>query len=97
MWKPKVLALLTYSKVEHDGNKKLMLMFEKATQGDVWSFLDRQFRTNLNRIDRWRLFCGAVYGISSGLAWMHSHNIVHRSVMGFMSNVPSSGLSELRG
>jgi len=66
------------SQVEFGTTHKFMLVLERATQGSVLEFFDREFKKKLPYNERWELVCSALDGISSGLEWILRHNVVHR-------------------
>ncbi|KAF2971790.1 hypothetical protein GQX73_g1784 [Xylaria multiplex] len=68
------------ARVELDGANRLMLVSERATQGSIMEFLEREFKKTLQHSKRWELLGSALSGISSGLGWIHKHNVVHRDL-----------------
>lgn len=55
-----------------------MLVSERAIQGSIMEFLEREFKKTLQHSKRWELLGSALSGISNGLDWINKHNVVHR-------------------
>ncbi|KAI0817167.1 kinase-like domain-containing protein [Xylaria sp. FL0064] len=68
------------AKVEFNNIHRLMLVSERATQGNIGDFFEREFRKHVRHSERWELLGSALYCISMGLAWIHKHNVVHRDL-----------------
>ncbi|KAI1352333.1 kinase-like domain-containing protein [Xylaria sp. FL0043] len=68
------------AKVEFNNISRMMLVSERATQGNIGDFFEREFRKHLRHSERWELLGSALYCISMGLAWIHKHNVVHRDL-----------------
>ncbi|TGJ86305.1 hypothetical protein E0Z10_g2459 [Xylaria hypoxylon] len=68
------------ARVEIDTTQRLMLVSEHATQGSIMDFFEREFNNNSEHSKRWELLGSALLGISSGLKWIHKHNVVHRDL-----------------
>ncbi|KAI1426560.1 kinase-like domain-containing protein [Xylaria sp. FL1777] len=68
------------ARVEFDNSFRLMLVSERATQGSIVDFFEREFKKDFRHSDRWDLLGSALSGISIGLEWIHKHNVVHRDL-----------------
>ncbi len=57
--------------------RKLLLVFERATQGDVLKFLSGQL-TDSPFISGWDQVASALSSIASGINSLHEHGVLHR-------------------
>ncbi|KAI1827712.1 kinase-like domain-containing protein [Xylaria intraflava] len=68
------------ARVEFEDTHRLMLVSQRATQGSIMDFLEREFKKESQHRERWDLLGSVLMGISSGLRWIHEHNVVHRDL-----------------
>jgi hypothetical protein len=57
--------------------RKLLLVFERATQGDVLEFLSRQL-ANSTFVGGWNEIVNALSSIANGINSLHEHGVIHR-------------------
>ncbi len=62
---------------EHSKIRKLLLVFEQATQGDVLKFLSKHL-ANSTFIDGWEEVANALSSIANGINSLHEHGVLHR-------------------
>jgi hypothetical protein len=57
--------------------RKLLLVFERATQGDVLKFLSEQL-ANSTFVGGWEEVKNALSSIANGINSLHEHGVLHR-------------------
>jgi hypothetical protein len=57
--------------------RKLLLVFERATQGDVLKFLSGRL-ANSTFIGGWEEVTNAISSIANGINSLHRHGVLHR-------------------
>ena len=65
-----------------DAEQKLFLVFQRASEGDLLDFVDRQLRI-LDEMKGWMLIASILCGIAGGLAAVHKRGVIHGSVFLF--------------
>jgi hypothetical protein len=57
--------------------RKLFLVFERATRGDILKFLSEQL-LGAEFVDGWDQVASALNSIACGIDSLHKHNVLHR-------------------
>ncbi|KAN0066969.1 Protein kinase-like domain containing protein [Elaphomyces granulatus] len=79
------IALVHYRlKKAGDGDRKLFLVFERATQATVLGFLSRQLK-DLTFVSCWDQVASAISSIANGITSLHEHGVLHRDL--HMNNI----------
>jgi serine/threonine protein kinase len=80
----KFLGVTTLSEIEHvdhpigqNGGQRLLLVFERATEGSLLEYLDRTL-PKLSFLEAWDRIIAIVSNIANGLHSLHRHHIIHR-------------------
>jgi serine/threonine protein kinase len=63
--------------VGHNIDRRLLLVFERATEGSLLEYLDRVL-PGLSFMQAWDKITGIVSNVANGLNSLHKHNIIHR-------------------
>jgi hypothetical protein len=66
-----------------DGRQATYLVFERATQGPMLSFLAGHFRSS-DFCAGWEMAVVALTSIATGLKNLHKRNVVHRYVLSIL-------------
>ena len=66
--------------VGHNIDRRLLLVFERATEGSLIEYLDRVL-PGLSFMQAWDKIIGIVSNVANGLNSLHKHNVIHRQVM----------------
>jgi hypothetical protein len=59
------------------GDRKLFLVFERATQGTVLNFMSRQLK-DLKFTECWSEVTPSLSSIANGINALHTHGVLHR-------------------
>jgi serine/threonine protein kinase len=67
------------SGIGRDEDRRLLLVFERATEGSLLEYLDRVL-PGLSFTHTWDTIIGIISNVANGLNSLHKHNIIHRLV-----------------
>jgi hypothetical protein len=62
-----------------DKDRRLLLVFERATEGSLLEYLDRAL-PGLSFTQAWDKIIGVISNVANGLNSLHKHNVIHRLV-----------------
>ena len=65
------------SEMSSNGDRRLLLVFEKATEGSLLDYLGRVL-PELSFMQAWDKITGIISNVANGLNTLHRHNIIHR-------------------
>jgi serine/threonine protein kinase len=63
--------------VGHSIGRRLLLVFERATEGSLLEYLDRVL-PGLSFMQAWDKITGIVSNVANGLNSLHKQNVIHR-------------------
>jgi serine/threonine protein kinase len=69
----------TETKVTHVNERRLLLVFERATEGSLFEYLGRSLPT-MSFLQGWDTSIRFITDVANGLNSLHKHKIIHRSV-----------------
>jgi hypothetical protein len=58
-------------------NQKILLVFERASQGTILQFLSKQLK-DVAFVDSWEQVVIALSSIANGIMSLHEHGVLHR-------------------
>ena len=65
------------SGVSHKSDRRLLLVFERATEGSLLDYLDKVL-PGLSFMQAWEKITGIVLSVATGINSLHKRNIIHR-------------------
>jgi hypothetical protein len=71
------------SSIGRDKDRRLLLVFERATEGSLLEYLDRTL-PELSFTHTWDKIIGIISNVANGLNSLHKRNIIHRLVTSYV-------------
>lgn len=76
---PSILKFFGYSLNDFKERPKPVIITENASNGTLYSNIHQEKTDDINNLDDTKKLI-IIFGIASGLAYLHSHNIIHRNL-----------------